>query len=291
MCYRCFELFSLFHELTDSPEAIYLATCDVIKEFYEDNVLYLELRTTPKASFAGHMTQKSYVEVVVKAIEDTCSTVCQKMTVKLLLSIDRKRSVTDAEETMKIAEEYTTSTTKIVGVDLSGNPVCDARHLFPVLEYVKKAGLNLTVHISEVPNTFEEVEALLKIHPDRLGHGTYLHPSKGGSEKNYDLLKQLKIPLEVCLTSNVISKTVESYESHHFPLFRDIGYPIVLCTDDKGVFDTTLSKEYYLASKYYGLMEDDLFNHSFNSINYIFATEQEKCQLQELWKQQNNKNN
>lgn len=59
-------MFKILHELTDTAEAIYLATVDVIKEFADDNVRYLELRTTPRV-INGSM--KTYIEAVLQAIE------------------------------------------------------------------------------------------------------------------------------------------------------------------------------------------------------------------------------
>lgn len=64
--YRCFQLFKTIHELTDTVEGIYLATVDVIKDFAEDNVKYLELRTTPRPI---HGAIETYIETVLRAIE------------------------------------------------------------------------------------------------------------------------------------------------------------------------------------------------------------------------------
>ncbi|CAL1265343.1 unnamed protein product [Larinioides sclopetarius] len=261
-----------------------MATCDVIEDFYNDGVHYLELRTTPKESDLI-ATQDMYITTVMKAIEDTCFEKCKGFSVKLLLSIDRKRSPSCAQETLKIAEKYFSGSSSVIGIDLSGNPNSgDISHFLPYLEYAKKIGLKLAIHVSEVPGNFEEVESLLKLEPGRLGHGTYLLP-----KKNSIIIVSLSIfILECCLTSNVISKTVSSYEDHHLTLLREMNYPYVLCTDDKGIFNTSLSNEYYLASKYYSLTKHDLFNLSYESIDYIFSPEREKKELKNIWKKYEN---
>lgn len=64
--FRCFVKFRYAHELTDTPEAISLATQRVIQEFSDDNVVYLELRTTPRATAA--MTKAEYLNAVIDAI-------------------------------------------------------------------------------------------------------------------------------------------------------------------------------------------------------------------------------
>lgn len=67
-CFRCFKRFEIAHALTITPKAVFTATCDVIREFHEDNVIYLELRSTPRA-VEGSMTEKDYLEAMIKALE------------------------------------------------------------------------------------------------------------------------------------------------------------------------------------------------------------------------------
>lgn len=64
---RIFEVFSFAYSVTTTPEAIYTATYDTIKEFHDDNVIYLELRSTPRAE--NGMTKKEYLLAILRAIE------------------------------------------------------------------------------------------------------------------------------------------------------------------------------------------------------------------------------
>lgn len=57
--------------------------------------------------------------------------------------------------------------------------------------------------------------------------------------------------------------------------------PNVIQTDDKGVFDTTLSREYELTGKYFSLTQRQLKDISLKSVQYAFATEMEKAVLME----------
>ena len=61
----CFKVFKIIHQLTDTAEAIHLATVDVIKEFAEENVCYLELRTTPRFIDGSLQT---YADAVLQGI-------------------------------------------------------------------------------------------------------------------------------------------------------------------------------------------------------------------------------
>lgn len=64
---RCWKAFGKIHEVVRTPELLFEATCEIIKEFVNDNVVYLELRTTPKKIHAIP-SKKVYIETVIRAI-------------------------------------------------------------------------------------------------------------------------------------------------------------------------------------------------------------------------------
>ncbi len=101
-------------------------TQDVLREFAEDNLKYLELRTTPRDVPATGMTRRSYIQAVLRAIDDYHQGE-QDMQVRLLLAVDRGRhSVDDGMEIVALADDLKQQTGGVVvGVDLSGDPsVC-----------------------------------------------------------------------------------------------------------------------------------------------------------------------
>ncbi len=87
----------------------------------------------------------------------------------------------------------------------------------------KSVSLPITVHLGEIPGKEEETTTLLKARPDRIGHGTFFNTSS-----RVDLLN-LSIPIEICLTSNVFCKTVDSYMTHHFKDYKLDNHPCILC--------------------------------------------------------------
>ena len=85
-----FLIFPVIHAVTDNIEAVRIVTWDVIKEFAEDGVRYLELRTTPR-EVPGRMTREEYCQTVLDEISEAAVNVATKcITVKLILSIDRR---------------------------------------------------------------------------------------------------------------------------------------------------------------------------------------------------------
>ena len=102
----------------------------------------------------------------------------------------------------------------------------------------------------------EESDLLLTLPPDRIGHGTFLHPEVGGSQSLVDKVLKNNIPLgetelemkwlfcglcttltvflisplvELCLTSNIKGQTVPFYSKHHFKYWYQLGHPSVIC--------------------------------------------------------------
>ncbi|XP_012553686.1 adenosine deaminase-like protein [Hydra vulgaris] len=280
-----FKLFPLIQKLTDHPEAIKFATESVIKDFADENVRYLELRSTP-VNVNGKMTKHEYVQAIIDGIM-CCEMSSPLIKVKLLLSVNRSQSLVSAKETVLICQDFHKKYPNIVvGIDLSGDPKKgDVIPLLKVFNSLRKeSSLKFSFHIAEIHGMHNETEVLLSFFPDRVGHGTFIHPDSGGSQHLYDILAKQNIPVEVCLTSNCLTKTVTNYQdSHLVPLYKS-AHPIVICTDDKGVFNCNLTNEYVIVAKCLGLSKEDIYKLSLKSIDYIFSASNVKEYLKAQWK-------
>ncbi|KAJ3648715.1 hypothetical protein Zmor_020494 [Zophobas morio] len=280
---ECFSLFKIAHNSTNNRKAVYEATKYVVEEFRADNVIYLELRTTPRRE--ENMTKIDYIEAVVKGIQDAQ----EGIITKLLLSIDRGHDLKTSEESMdaiiKMKKKYPSI---IKGVDFCGNPNVGSFNC-SLFKQARDNGLFVTLHCAEVKNN-SEVDQILRFEPDRIGHGTFIHPKYGGFQEGWTLYKQKIIPLECCLTSNVLCGTVQCYKEHHLQEWIKNSLPFSLCTDDKGVFGISLSKELALAKKYFELSREHLWKITYDTVDYSFASNEEKKTLKEIlekWKLKN----
>ncbi len=280
-----FDLFPLVQRLTDSPEAIQLAVRHVCEDFASDNVAYLELRSTPRA-VGETMTRENYVRALVDEIRAVNSDL--DISVRLLLSIDRRKSLDVARETKRLCEKFRESHPDVlVGIELSGDAAeGDARMFLPLLKETKEQGLKLSVHLAEVRGFHDETKQFLEELLDsstRLGHGTCVHPSTGGSEELWKCMRAKKVPVEACLTSNVFCRSVSTFAKHHVKYLAADGHPYTVCTDDVGIFGSELSHEYEKLQQLLALSDKDLYQVSLNSINYIFGGDEEKTRLRTLW--------
>ncbi|XP_039948319.1 adenosine deaminase-like protein [Bactrocera tryoni] len=270
---QCFLKFRYMHELTATKRGLQLATELTIRDFAKDNVIYLELRTTPKKN--SEMSKEEYVKSVLKAIERTKK--IESIHVNLLLSIDRSKSVAEAEETVNIALQLKNTYKDIIsGIDFSGNPkLGNFMHFIPVLEKARKNNLKLALHCAEIHNP-AEIDQMIKFGMERCGHGTFL------SEPQLNEIYRKNITIECCLTSNVKCSTVKCYNDHHFKhIFNGKKAAVILCTDDCGVFDTTLSNEFVLAKNTFNLTKNDLLQLSLNAVEFAFVHEHFKHDLKQ----------
>jgi len=196
-----FPLFSsyTYHLINDAWSLTY-TTCSVLQDFASDGVVYLELRTTPRAMPAAGMTKADYVRNVLEAIsqfEAKSST----MHTRLILSVDRRNSLSEALETVELAAQFADQ--GVVGLDLCGDPTAGgierlapafakARHIAP--------GLGLTLHFAEAEcsGTKEELDMLLAWKPDRIGHVIHVP----GPVRQAIILRG-GMGLELCLSCNV----------------------------------------------------------------------------------------
>jgi adenosine deaminase/aminodeoxyfutalosine deaminase len=129
----------------------------------------------------------------------------------------------------------------------------DAREFRDAYRYAKDAGLHLTAHAGETDGA-ESIRAAIRIGAERIGHGIR-------AVDDPELMRQLReeqIPLEICITSNVRTGAVKSLEDHPVRKLFDAGVPITLNTDDPGVFETDLAREFSIAREFFGFSAKEL---------------------------------
>ena len=259
-----FAVFDVIHKVVRGRDIVRRVSKEVLEDMEADGVTYAEIRTTPQAQSDLEFTDEDYVEAVLAGMQDYAAQrpMSERVIARLLLSIDRRSGKEAAERCVDLALLYKTK--GVVGIDLSGDPTKgDWTEWEPALQRAREAGLKITLHAGEVPDTHEEMSKMLDFSPERLGHVCFISP------ENEERLLASKTCVELCLTSNILSRSTDSYEVHHFAkymqLFQEwkadgnalrlhvcstgrrapMGAPsFCICTDDSAVFGSSLTDEY-----------------------------------------------
>mmetsp|Transcript_25330 Transcript_25330/g.63542 ORF Transcript_25330/g.63542 Transcript_25330/m.63542 type:complete len:342 (-) Transcript_25330:71-1096(-) len=235
---QIFGVFSLIHQLVRTEQALRRITREAVEDMYEDGVWYAEIRTTPKRVGSGDIDEERYVQIVADEVEKTQTRLNQggshPIFVCLLLSINREMSEKEAMNVVKLATRYSD---KVVGIDVSGNPSKGAFQTFmPALTQARREGLKITIHCGEVRND-NEVNEIIKFKPERIGHFCCR------TSEMEEEVERAGIVVELCPTSNLLTNSVDSFDTHHFHDLIRSGMKLCVCTDDPGVFRCKLSGE------------------------------------------------
>lgn len=172
------------------------------------------------------------------------------------------------DRAMKVVEQaIRLKDRNVVGIGLGG----DERKASPdqfreVYDLARDNGLRLTVHAGETVGPESIWGALRELKADRIGHG--LHAVHDPKLVRY--LAEHQIPLEVCISSNVLTGCCTSLEQHPVRELFDAGVLVTLNTDDPEMFHTTLNREYQIAQQVFGFSEDELRQLAENSFRGSF---------------------
>jgi len=274
--------FKLLRRFYSNREAVMRIAYEAVADAAADNIHYLELRFNPVALSLSQGF--SFAEVVDWVIEATNQAQTDhKMLCRLIIQIGRHEPYY-AWELVEIAAAN--QARGIVGIDLAGDEInYPPTKFIEVFQWAKKQGLHITTHAAEAGPPVNIQEALDKLGAERIGHGVR------AIEDLYtiDLLKQRRIPLEMCPTSNLQTGIVSKLAKHPlYPLYQ-LGIPVTINTDDPSISNTTLTDEFLVASRGAGVPFEALLQMILNAAQAAFLPPSEKQNLvywfQEQFKQ------
>ncbi|MGE4133514.1 MAG: adenosine deaminase [Bdellovibrionales bacterium] len=242
-------------KLLASPEILERITFEACEDaFRGDGIRILELRYAPTFISQGHkMTFDEIHAAIVRGVARAESQ--YPMAVGLICIIQR---ILPVETARTVMDFVLANKSTFVGVDLADNEEgFDSKPFAPVFAKAKAAGLGITIHSGEAPHPKAAtwvLDALDVLGADRIGHGVQIYRD----EKIMETVRQRDVPLELCPTSNLLTNAVPQLREHPLRKLFQFGVPVTVNTDDPGIFNTNLNREYRIAHEIIGMTHEEL---------------------------------
>lgn len=188
----------------------------------------------------------------------------------------RQFGVEQAEAVVDLALRYRDH--NVVGFGIGGDEIKGPPEMFrTTFARAKAGGLRLTCHAGETAGP-ESIWGAINLGAERLGHAlTAWH-----DEELMTVLAERQVALELCPTSNLRTRALQSLESHPLRHYFDRGLMITLNSDDPAMFGTTLLEEYALAQQHFGLTDEHLRELARNSFEASFLPADKKLRFLDL---------
>jgi adenosine deaminase len=247
--------FATLQSVLSSAEAISRVAFENVEDAWADGVRLLELRFAPP--FIAQGKKLSNDEIIAGVLDGVARAVERfPLEVGLIGILPRSASPeANARATRDLVRWRSSGAPgahRICGFDLADREAgVDARLFVPLVDEAREAGLGITIHSGEESDAAHVTRTLDLFRPRRIGHGIR---AWGDRELTARLCAE-DVLLEICPTSNWLTRAVPSLEAHPLPLFFRAGVPVSLNSDDPRLMAIDLVHEYEVCRKLYGFGE------------------------------------
>ena len=255
-----------------TEEALERVAYEQAEDLHRDGVIYFETRFAPVFHTQKGLTHQQVVAAVLKGLDRAR----QDFGVASGLIICAMRNMDVSLEMAELAVDFRSR--GVVGFDLAGEEGGHPpkKHV-DAFHYIQRQNFNITIHAGEGFGKESIWQAIQYCGAHRIGHGTRLIDdiavAGGKAVKLGDLAQYVldkRIPLEICLISNVHTGAARSLEEHPFKIFYQAKFRLTLNTDNRLMSDTSMSKEFAAAADTFGLGLDDFEKLTINAMKSAF---------------------
>ena len=258
--------------VTQSEEALERAAYEQAEDLSRDGVVYYETRFAPLFHTRKGLTHQQVVSAVLKGMARGR----QDFGIQSGLIICAMRNMNVSLEMAELAVDFRAR--GVVGFDLAGEEggYPPKKHV-DAFHYIQRENFNITVHAGEGFGKESIWQAIQYCGAHRIGHGTRLIEdiavADGKAVKLGDLAQYVldkRIPLEICLLSNVHTGATPSLEQHPFKILYQEKFRVTLNTDNRLMSNTTMTREFEAAAETFGLGVDDFEKITINAMKSAF---------------------
>ena len=262
-------------------EALYRVAAECAEDLARDGVVYAEVRFAPELHTQRGLTLDEVVQAVLDGFRDGA----KNRPIRVYALLTAMRTAARSLEIAELAVKYRDR--GVVGFDIAGAEAGwpPSRHL-DAFQYIHRENFHITIHAGEgfgLPSIWEAVQYC---GTERLGHGVRLAEdieitSDGavrlGRLASY--VRDRRIPLEMCPSSNVQTGAAPSIERHPLRLLRQLQFRVTVNTDNRLMSQVTLSSEFALLVREFGYGWSDIEWLTVNAMKSAFAPFDERLRL------------
>lgn len=255
---------------------------DFSKYLVKNNIKYCEAFFAPTTFLIKGFKYKDMIAIFSKKIAEIKEK--HGIIIKLLLDVSRTFGIDNAMRNYNLLKEYPCA--DIIGIGLGGAEMKGpAKDFSAVFELAHKDGFHAVAHAGEDVGPESVWDSINFLHAERIGHGI----TSIQDETLLTRLKEMQMPLEVCVTSNVFTKKIVSQISDH-PIrsFFERGLFVTVNTDDPVFFKTTLIEEYWKLYDVCGFSMEEIKTLILAGFKALFIDDDKKAayyaRVEKAWK-------
>ena len=262
-----------------TEEALERVAYEQAEDLSKDGVVYFETRFAPVFHTHKELTQQQVVSAVLKGLARGH----HDFGIRSGLIICAMRNMNVSLEMAELAVDFRER--GVVGFDLAGEEggYPPKKHV-DAFHYIQRENFNITIHAGEGFGKESIWQAIQYCGAHRIGHGTRLIDdiaiSDGRAVKLGDLAQYVldkRIPLEICLISNVHTGAAASLAQHPFKILYQEKFRVTLNTDNRLMSDTSMTREFEAAAATFGLTLEDFEKLTINAMKSAFLPYDQRC--------------
>jgi adenosine deaminase len=278
---RYLETFSHTVGVMQTADALARVARECAEDLAADGVVYAEVRFAPELHTERGLSLDAIVEAVLDGLRVGSGGTGLHARVLLTAMRHQARSLEIAELAIRWRDRG------VLGFDIAGaeagNP--PTRHL-DAFQYIQRANGHYTIHAGEAFGLPSIWEAVQWCNADRLGHGVRVVDDIAvdpdgqatlGALANY--VRDTRVPLEMCPSSNVHTGAAASIETHPIGLLRDLRFRVTVNTDNRLMSDVTLSSEFATLIDAFGYGWSDIRWFTLNAMKSAFLPFDQRLDL------------
>jgi adenosine deaminase len=283
---RYLETFQHTVGVTQTASALARVARECAEDLAADGVVYAEVRFAPELHVQQGLTLTEVIDAVLDGFEQGIAIAKDSgHWIRIGVLLTAMRTATHSKEIAELAVAYRDR--GVVGFDIAGAEAGfpPTRHL-DAFEYLRRENAHFTIHAGEAFGLPSIWEAIQWCGADRLGHGVRIVDDIDTSDpKNPQLgllaayVRDRRIPLELCPSSNVQTGAAPSIAEHPIGLLRRLGFRVTLNTDNRLMSGTSMTREMELSCEAFGWTLNDLQWLTVNAMKSAFIPFDERLDI------------